>query len=200
MMLTPVNTAAILLAAGAASRFGADKLSAPLLGVKVIDHAAAALSSAQCTHRAVIVNSKNVISCLPGFEAIANPDADKGLSTSIRIGVDWAEARGAKGVIIALADMPFIEPDHYFRLFEAANASGNQCAFTTAGERRSPPAIFGAAWFSQLRDLTGDQGAKNLLLTQPQAGGVSAQENSLADIDTPEDLIRFEKSGSSAIS
>ncbi|WP_428410439.1 nucleotidyltransferase family protein [Hyphococcus sp.] len=200
MSLTPANTAAILLAAGAASRFGADKLSAPLRGARVIDHAAAALTASGCAHRAVIVNSENVISGLPGFETVINPDAAKGLSTSIRIGVNWAEACGAKGVLIALADMPFVDPDHYVRLFETANANRNQCAFTAAGEKRSPPAIFSAGWFSQLRDLEGDQGAKHLLSTQPKAAGVSAQEKMLADIDTSEDLIRFEKSASSVIS
>lgn len=199
MTLKPDHTAAILLAAGAASRFGGDKLSAPLRGASVIDHAAAALAAAQCTWLAVITSPGAKMAAPAGFEHVINPNAKDGLSTSVRIGVRWAEARGATAVLIALADMPFIESSHYPRLFEAASKNRNQCSYTLSRDGRSPPALFGARWFSQLRDLSGDRGANKLLKAQPKNAGVAAPEETLADIDTRDDLNRFEKTGFSAI-
>lgn len=191
MTLSPSNTAAILLAAGAASRFGGDKLAAPLRGGTVLGHAASALAAAQCAWRTIVVSPARMDGteeAALGFARVVNPDAADGLSTSIRAGVSWAEARGAKAVLIALADMPFIDPGHYARLFDAANGGRNQCAFTLCKQRRSPPTLFGAGWFPQLKALSGDSGARVLLADQPYDAGVAAPEDMLDDIDAPDDL------------
>lgn len=196
MTLTPSNTAAILLAAGASSRFGGDKLSAPLKGGTVLGQAAAALAATHCAHCAIVLRPGVNLAdhhALSGFTTIANPAADNGLSTSIRAGVEWAESEGAKGVLIALADMPFITPDHFAALFDIANKSANACAFTAASGRRSPPALFGAQWFGELKKLSGDSGARKLLSDQPASSGVAAPESMLIDIDTPDDLEKLQR-------
>jgi len=196
MTLTPSNTAAILLAAGASSRFGGEKLSAPLKGGSVLSHAADALKTAQCAYCAIVLRpGSNLVShnALGGLTEVTNSFANDGLSTSIRAGVEWADAVGAKGVLIALADMPFVTPDHFAALFDIANKSANACAFTAASGRRSPPALFGAEWFGELKTLSGDTGARKLLSDQPDSSGVAAPESMLIDIDTPDDLEKLQR-------
>ena len=192
--LSPSNTAAILLAAGAATRFGGDKLAAPLRGGTVLSLSATALAASQCRLRAIIIPPRRATAIPADFEPVVNPDAGAGLSASLRVGVEWAEAHGAAGMLVALADMPFIESQLYTRLFEAANKTSNQCAFTLTEKRRSPPALFGARWFEKLKRLEGDVGARALLAGQPDGAGVIALDTVVADIDTQEDFSRLQKS------
>ncbi len=196
MTLRPANTAAILLAAGASSRFGGDKLSAPLRDGTVLSHSAANLAAVGCAYCAIVLQPDSRLeeqAASLGFSIILNPSARDGLSTSIRAGVDWAERSGAKGVMLVLADMPFVSPDHFDKLFNEASASATSCACTEANGIRMPPALFGASWFAQLKHLSGDSGAKTLLAAQPKSSCVTAAGVMLTDIDTPADLDKFRK-------
>lgn len=190
----PANTAAILLAAGGGARFGGDKLGAALGGESVLARSARALAEAGCYAQAAIVSKATFAQgqLLNGmdFDVIVNPQAEHGVSTSIRHGVAWAEAQGAEAALIALADMPFVTPAHYARLFERAAKDNEGVIFSMSGEHRSPPAIFTKPFFSKLLALTGDVGARDLLRSAPAEDGIDAPEAMLADVDRPRDLKR----------
>ena len=193
-MIEPATTAAILLAAGASRRFGSDKLGASVGKGTVLGLSAKALAASGCVLRAAVVSeaTKSHTRALQtlGFETVLNGHAVDGLSTSIRVGVNWAQIKGAQSALLALADMPFVDPAHYLRLFRKAQASDGQIAFTSCGDRRLPPAIFGAVWFARLQDLQGDAGARALLASVDADAGLHAPADALLDIDTLDDLIR----------
>ena len=193
----PSTTAVILLAAGRASRFGGDKLAAMFHGETVLSLSATTLAQTDCYLRSAVVNensSKHVGRLKElGFVTILNDAAEAGLSRSIRLGVTWAKARGARGALIALADMPFITLAHYTRLLEIASHERFGVAYSKCAERRSPPAIFSADWFGRLLALEGDAGARELLQSAPSRAGVDASREMLTDIDTIEDLSRAER-------
>lgn len=190
----PANTAAILLAAGGGTRFGGDKLGAKLGGDSVLARSARALAEAGCYAQTAVVSKTTFAQrqLLNGmdFDVIVNPQAEQGVSTSIRQGVAWAEAQGAGAALIALADMPFVTPAHYANLFDRATKKNAGIIFSMSGEQRSPPAIFSKACFSRLLALTGDVGARALLRSAPIEDGVETPEDMLADIDRPSDLKR----------
>jgi molybdenum cofactor cytidylyltransferase len=194
--LTPAYTAAILLAAGSAARFGGDKLGAAMGGESVLAQSARTLAEAGCYAQTAIVSKTTFArdQLLNGldFDVIVNQQADHGVSTSIRHGVAWAEAQGAEAVLIALADMPFVTRAHYARLFERAAKDNHGVIFSKSGEHRSPPAIFSKRYFSRLLALKGDVGARRFLKTAPIGDGVEAPNSMLADIDRPGDLARGE--------
>lgn len=191
-MINPGATAAILLAAGSSRRFAGDKLAAPIGEETVLGLSARALAASGCALRVAVVRGASnphasILKSL-GFEIVINEKANEGLSRSLRAGVEWAERQSARGVLVALADMPFITAEHYRRLFEKADATSDCTSYTICDERRSPPAIFGAEWFNRLRDLCGDAGARTLLATISENVAVNAPADMLTDIDTPDDL------------
>ncbi len=110
------------------------------------------------------------------------------MSTSLREGVSWAQEKNAGRVLIALADMPFVTPNHLGALIERCMARKENASFTKCGQRRSPPAAFGQDWFTPLRQLTGDAGARAILAELPANCGVEAAAGMLRDIDRPQDL------------
>ncbi|WP_255654847.1 NTP transferase domain-containing protein [Cohnella sp. REN36] len=118
------------------------------------------------------------------------PDADGGLSFSIRCGVRAAEAAGADAVMIVLADQPFVRPEDLRALSEAASADPalDFAACRYGGSYDAPPAIFARRMFPALAGLSGDRGARALLSDGTWRGRTLAVDGvvSALDVDTPE--------------
>jgi len=188
----PQKLMALLLAAGAARRFGGDKLMAALDGRSVIEHSAAALAAAGCRWKVAIISAdasrrRDALEAA-GYEVFENPDAGAGVSSSIKTGIRHAQARGADGVLIALADMPYVTAAHHMALIDRARTHEDGLSFSVTDQLRSPPGVFLRSWFAQLLALEGDRGAGAILRAADPACGVSAEAQILRDIDTPEDL------------
>src|SRR5262245_63600009 len=107
------NIAAVLLAAGAGSRFGGDKLVHPLEdGVAIAAHAARNLLAVTPDVIAVVRWGDFPLSNIleeEGCQVTMFQGAARGMGASLAHGV--REARGADGWVIALADMPRISAD-----------------------------------------------------------------------------------------
>ena len=102
----------LLLAAGFSRRFGADKLLQPLADGTAIGLAAARHLRAALPETRVIVNAEDAeLSRLlteEGFSVTVCPQAQDGMGASLAWGV--RHTASASAWIIALADMPFIQP------------------------------------------------------------------------------------------
>jgi molybdenum cofactor cytidylyltransferase len=179
-----MTIAAVLLAAGRSTRFGAaDKLAAPLAGVPLRLHAARALVPLPLAARFVVTGP--AILDWPGFEVVANDRPEAGMAHSIALGLAAARRRGADAILIVLADMPFVPTDHFRRLL-AGHSGPRSIVASSDGKRRMPPAVFGADWFVELERLSGDQGARALL---DRAALVTIRPETLLDVDRPDDLV-----------
>lgn len=186
-MTDPSECAAILLAAGQSSRFGAaDKLLAPWGTDRLAERAAIALNAAGFGRRIAVVQEAapevaERLSAL-GFELVVNGDPGAGLSRSIQLGIDAIE--GASAAVIALADMPRVPAGHFVQL--AAAVSGKTPIAATQGAHGPMvPAAFDRSMFARLRSLSGDTGARALLQTAPT---ISIDLELLIDIDRPDQL------------
>lgn len=178
-----MKIAAVLLAAGRSLRFGeADKLAAPLGDQPLGLHAARTLATLPLMTRLVVTGSSRPD--WPGFQIVRNEDRQAGMAHSIVLGVRTAEQLGADGVLIALADMPFVSQDHFRRLIDACRGPDTLVASSNGG-RRMAPALFGARWFGALKSLTGDQGARLLL---DRAETIPADPAEMLDVDNVADL------------
>lgn len=106
------------------------------------------------------------------------------MGASLAAGV--AARRHAGGWIIALADMPWLDPRTIARVAGAMDA--HHCVAPFHQGRRGHPIGFGADYFTGLAALDGDEGARGLIdpvrlvCLDVEDGGV------LRDIDTPADL------------
>lgn len=192
---------ALLLAAGRGRRFDptgrASKLLAaapcgPHAGQPLAVAAALALRAAQVRVMAVVRPAddppqRQVHAALraAGCELVVNDDADDGSGRSIAVGV--AATADAPGWLIALADMPAIAPTTIAAVRDAI-AAGALTAAPVHDGRRGHPVGFGAALRPHLLALSGDEGARSLLVAhQPQRIAVD-DPGCLLDLDTLADL------------
>jgi molybdenum cofactor cytidylyltransferase len=158
------NIAAILLAAGAGTRFGGDKLLHPLEdGVAIAAHAARNLLAATPDVIAVVRWGDFPLYDMleqEGCQVTMFQGAERGMGASLAHGV--AQARGADGWVVALADMPRIQPATIRIVIEALRHGALIAAPVHKGERGHPVG-FGAALRDELLALDGDQGARAVL-------------------------------------
>lgn len=182
----------ILLAAGSARRFGAPKLLQPLPdGVPVAVAAAKAMMTVLPNILAVVKPGDDalieILTAL-GLQIVENPLANDGMGTSLAAGVN--AAANADGWLIALADMPWVQPATMAALSSRIKNGASMVAPVYSG-RRGHPVGFSSRWLQPLRGLTGDKGARDLLTDDADEVEWLATEDAgvLKDIDHPEDLI-----------
>ena len=194
----PTRPVGLLLAAGRATRYGADKLLAPLssgepLALAAARHLREGLddgSSAGARLLAVLRPEQAELSerlAAAGFELVVSDEARAGMGRSLALAV--AASPDASGWLVALADMPAIQP-HTIAQVAAALGDGASIAAPFHAGRRGHPVGFAASWRDALTRLDGDIGARDLLR---EAGDALLRIETddpgvLLDIDTRDDL------------
>ena len=181
----------VLLAAGAGTRFGGDKLLARLpdgtpLGVR----AARTLRSGVDRVLAVVRPGDVALARLleaEGLDVAVFSRADDGMGASLAFGV--AAAPDADGWLVALADMPFVRRETIEDVAGMLRAGAWIAAPSHRG-RRGHPVGFARALFPELIRLGGDHGAR--AFSERHASRVELFESEdpgiLLDIDTLRDL------------
>lgn len=185
----------ILLAAGRGARFdpsgGRSKLMQPLQGGELLAVAAARnLLAAVSEVLAVVRPDADALATRLrslGCAVTACPDAEQGMGASLAHAVSVAAE--ADGWVIALADMPRVQPATIAALLAAIRA-GADIAIPTHNGRRGNPVAFDRTHLLRLLQSQGDQGARSLLKAFPVTEVVVPDDGIFFDIDTPEDLAR----------
>jgi molybdenum cofactor cytidylyltransferase len=187
-----LNVAAILLAAGSATRFGSDKLLHPLPhGVPIAVQAARQLKEVFGEEVLAVVRPEaQELSGLlrgEGCRVVVCENAAEGMGASLACAVRAAPR--AQGFLIALADMPFIRASSIAAVREAL-AAGAPLAAPYFRARRGHPVGIAARFRAELEGLRGDEGAKQLLAGH--AGEIVkvpvGDPGVIRDIDAPGDL------------
>lgn len=191
-----IDRAGLLLAAGRSRRMGGrSKLLLALDGRPVIRRAAESLAESGVGRLVVVLGhrAKDVRRALEGLpvEFVENRDFTQGMGHSIAIGVAALGAE-CRSVVIALGDMPRVNPCTVRKLIEA-HRSGKAIAVPVLGGRRGHPVLFDLLRFRKdLASLSGDAGARGILDSHPEeVGEVPVDDPGIHfDIDTPEDYAR----------
>ena len=192
------GVSAVLLAAGAGSRFGGGKLLASMRGRPLIEVTLSGLRGAPVDEIMVVVgkDAKELRSvCEPyGARVIENPDWARGMSTSVRAGL-LACAPLAQAAVVALADQPLVGAEAVARLVEAFEDGAKVAVATYGGERRNPVLFDREVWPLLLRGLSGDKGARVVLERHPELVTEVPCDDVAdpTDVDTVEDLRRLEE-------
>jgi CTP:molybdopterin cytidylyltransferase MocA len=188
---TAPDAIGLVLAAGAATRFGSPKQVAPFRGQPMINWPIQALRAGGLTWVLAVLGAEHerVAARLDGAHAILAPDWQDGLSASLRAGVAAAARLGAARVVVALADQPLLSGAAVARVL-AASRGGYPVVRADYGDVQGHPTALASATFAAVAELRGDAGARRLtgfdLIDVPCAG-----LGSPADADTPEDLERL---------
>ncbi|WP_411818572.1 NTP transferase domain-containing protein [Hyphococcus sp. DH-69] len=184
--------AILVLASGLSRRFGsANKLLANLSGRPLADHIAQWIETTPIGQKFVVVpHGEEMLAEIftgRGFTILENSNPDAGQGASLAMGVKAiTQTLSPAGIFVALADMPFVQPDTFLRL--AATIGNANLAIATDGKRTTPPALFAKTLFPALIALTGDQGAKQILDAHGPIARLPVDPEQLRDIDTPTDL------------
>lgn len=183
----------VLLAAGAATRFGGDKLLAELSsGQSVAELACANLRPAVDRLIAVVRPGASELAArlaAVGAEICVFADARQGMGASLAHGV--RQASDANGWLIALGDMPLVASADARRIADALRAGVAIVVPEVAG-RSAHPVGFSSRFRAELADLHGDQGARSLIARHADVVLRLPLDNVYCrvDIDTAEDLSR----------
>jgi len=180
----------LLLAAGSSRRFGSDKRLAALasghtvLNTTIDQILAAQLPLLVCLGADDMAIAKTLLA--RNVPSLLCQHSHLGMGATLSAGAarlkDWG------GVLIALADMPFICPDTYGQVASALQS--NNIAIPTRNGLRGHPVGFGQQWFENLRALQGDKGG--LSIVQQNESAVievpCSDVNLQRDIDVPENI------------
>jgi len=186
--------AALVLAAGAGSRFGGRKLLADYGGRPLLHGALAAAEAATPGHVTVVTgaDAEDVAACARTFDPqvriVHAPDHAEGMAASLRTGIAALPAETAAAFVF-LGDMPRV-PHAILPALAQAVADGAAAAAPVIAGRRGNPVVLGRSLFDEAKALRGDIGARPIL----QALGArlalveTDDDGVLFDVDEPGDL------------
>jgi molybdenum cofactor cytidylyltransferase len=182
----------IILAAGAARRFGGDKLTVMVDGepmLRGIVRAYAAIAG----RVTVVARSKTQFeSMLEGLPVtiVANDHADEGISSSIRAGVSSCSDRPA--IMIALGDEPHVDRRVVVAVLRRWEETGAPAVAARFNGAVGHPVIFGRDCFTDLLALGGDVGARAVLRRAGAAAEyVDLDRDPPLDVDSRDDLRKL---------
>ncbi|MGP1716530.1 MAG: nucleotidyltransferase family protein [Methylophilus sp.] len=185
----------ILLAGGFSRRFGQqDKLLHPLAhGLSVAETAARAFIDALPNAVSVVRQENTVLQqalVTQGYRVTPCEAKATEMADSLKLGVRAAQAAfpDATGFVIALADMPFIQPVTIRKVADQLKFSA--IVQPTCNGQRGHPVGFASRFAQALLAVSGDQGAREVLRAHQHEVCLLAcdDEGILQDIDTPADL------------
>ena len=182
----------LLLAAGASTRFGSDKLRHALPHGVPIAVQAARVFKLELSRVVAVVKpgSAELVDALKkeGCEVVVCENAAEGMGASLACA---ARAAGeAAGYLVALGDMPFVRRTSIAAVRDAL-LNGAVLVAPYFRARRGHPVGIGKIFYKDLLSLRGDEGAKKLLAAnEGQLVKIPIGDPGvIRDIDTTQDLL-----------
>lgn len=179
--------AAIVLAAGGATRFGGDKRLHPIDGQPMLARTLALYRAVLDDVGVVIRPGEPAIAALAaaaGCRVIEAPDAPLGQSRSLAAGV--VAMAHADGLLVGLGDMPFVAPATLRALVAAMVERPRAIARPVHAGRPGHPVGFPANLFDALERIEGDQGARGLIAASACVTAVAVDDPGIhEDVDRP---------------
>lgn len=120
---------------------------------------------------------------------VINENWEKGMGTSVSCGMNYVEANfpSANAVLFALIDQPMVTEEHFRNLIKSFTPEKKQIIVSKSKTGwLGVPAIFDISYFGELSQLSGEQGAKTLIIKY-LSNVISVEGGEiLEDMDTPE--------------
>lgn len=189
----------LVLAAGAASRFGSPKQLARLQGQTLLQRAVA-LGTGIAGQAVTVVLGAHAAAIAPSLRGhaagvVINRRWEEGLASSLRAGV--ARLPGsAPGVLLLLADQAAVTDFDLRRLVWSWRQQPDYIVAASYAGHSGVPAIFPPHCFPAILELRGDVGARALLSRMADRVVRVPMPGAAIDVDTPEDLQHLQQAAS----
>ena len=195
-----MTIAALILAAGRASRFGSLKQLAPINSKPMLQHCIDSANSALpgAVYTLLGYQSELIKPNITATKIIEHPQWARGIGSSISMGVNYLSS-DFDAILIMLGDQPMIKSPYLTKLIDLFNRDQDQIqkhqiqkhqqsVCSRYQDNLGVPAIFSRRHFSDLMQLDGDQGAKQLLINLSPAPKTLTLKGLFKDVDYPQDL------------
>ena len=159
---------AVLLAAGRSERMGRNnKLLLNVDGIPLVRKSAINILNSNVTSMTVVTgfDENKIVNALSGLNVsfVKNINFREGLSSSLKAGLANITPTPS-AVIICLADMPKIQPEHINQLIENFDPlKGWEICIPTNNGKRGNPVLIGSRFFPYIFETSGDFGAKQVM-------------------------------------
>lgn len=183
---------AVVLAAGASTRMGTQKLMLPLGSEAIVRRTVRQVCEAGFDEVLVIVGyaHERIVAALHGLpvRCAVNTAFATGMGSSFRTAVD-ALGDDTTAAMFALADQPFLAPHDYRSLLDTFRLQAPLIVGSRFGDVTAPPHLFDRSLFPELAAL--QHGARSVLERHADRMVVlHFPSDRLMDIDTPDDYER----------
>ncbi|MBI1225093.1 MAG: NTP transferase domain-containing protein [Bacteroidetes bacterium] len=181
----------VILAAGSSSRLGQPKQLLKLGKKTLLAHICETALSIENQGVVVVLGAhceaiKPTIEHLP-VQLVFNEKWADGMGGSVSCGIANLPAE-ADGVLLLLCDQPFVSAAFLKNLVDRWRSTNSLIFASQYGSSFGPPAIFSKKLFPELTTLTGQQGAKKLMLSHQSEMALIDFPEGEKDIDIPADL------------
>jgi len=193
---------AVLLAAGRSKRMGRNnKLLLDVDGIPLVRKSAINTLNSNVASMTVVTgfDEDKIVDALSGLNVnfVKNVNFREGLSSSLKAGLANITP-SPSAVIICLADMPKIQPEHINRIIENFDPlRGWEICIPTNNGKRGNPVLIGSRFFPHIFETSGDFGAKQVMKNHPEK--IVEVEIGTSDIhfdiDTQDEYNNFTTSG-----
>lgn len=191
----------LILAAGAATRFGSPKQLASFRGLPMLQHVIDAVLEAGYkpwlalgAHRDLIETHDRLT--LSACRIVPVALWEQGMSASLAAGITGivSSAAHSSGVLVLLGDQPMVTCQDLLRMVSVIEGDREQIVATRYPHASGPdtagvPVYFPKRYFADLTRLKGARGAQDLI--RSQAHQVLDLGGATEDVDYPEDLMRL---------
>lgn len=183
----------IILASGFSRRMGRDKLLLKIEGREIIERVIEAVKKSDLDE-VILVYRKDEIKKIGekhGIRLVYNPNADKGQSESMKLGVRNTE--NDHSYMFIVGDQPFLTSDIINKLIYEYKKSKLTIAIPYYNGNRGMPMIMSNIYKGQLLNVTGDKGGRDIVKNYPDnihKINIEDQKSGV-DIDRIEDLKKI---------
>ena len=185
--------AAIVLASGKAMRFKSNKLLYEVNSKALIHYAIDNVSRSNFQQRIIVLRNNEIsdYSKQSGYQVVWNEDFEDGMSTSIVHGIENVSPEIEAAMIIP-GDMPLLDNSILNGLIEHFKSSGKGISGFEYNGTIISPVIFTRKYFTELKGLRGDKGAKSIIVKHhDDFSPMIISGDLLIDIDTMDDALKF---------
>ena len=178
-----MTIAALVLAAGESRRYGSPKQLTTQDGEARVRRVARLAIESGCSPVRVVVGAhaervSREVEDLEGAGTVHHPGWRAGMGSSIAAGIQtFYNEPSIRAVLLLACDQTALDRSVLRRIIAAFDGVPRRTVACSYSGTVGIPALFERAWFGRLAALTGDRGAKSLLLERPDL---------LVEIDWPE--------------